>query len=138
MKNKKCEDKNCIIHGKILPRGITFTGTVVGTNMQKTASVEWSWKRKIPKYERYEIKITKVKAHNSPCLNAQKGDKVLIRECRPLSKTKNFVIIKILGKDIEFLEKEEGMEEAKIKKKKSEVKEEKSGSAEDKTGGVEI
>ncbi len=137
MKNEKCEDKNCIVHGKILPRGMAFTGTVVGTNMQKTASVEWSWKRKIPKYERYEVKITKVKAHNSSCLNAQKGDKVLIRECRPLSKTKNFIITKIVGKNIEFLEKEEGMEEAKVKKKKSEIREEKLESVEDKTGEVE-
>lgn len=117
MKTDKCEDKNCIVHKKIIPRGRSFIGIVTSTRMQKTASVEWKWKRKIPKFERYEEKITRIKAHNSPCVNAQKGDKVLIMECRPLSKTKNFVVVKVLGKDISYLEKEEQMEESKTRKK---------------------
>lgn len=114
----QCDDKKCAVHGRVLPRGRSFSGTVVATKMQKTAVVEWVWRRKIPKYERYESKIIRVAAHNSSCLNAEKGDKVIIQECRPLSKTKNFVIIKILGKNIEFLGKEESKDEFDIKKKK--------------------
>ncbi len=116
MKAEKCDDKNCIVHKNLIPRGRSFVGIVVSTKMQKTASVEWEWKRKIPKFERYEEKITRIKAHNSPCVNAKKGDRVLIMECRPLSKTKNFVIVKVLGKDISYLEKEEQMEESKTRK----------------------
>ena len=60
-------------------------------------------------------------------INASKGDKVIIQECRPISKTKNFVIIQVLGKNIEYLEKEEAMEAGKKRvEKKEEATEEKS------------
>ena len=36
---------------------------------------------------------SRITAHNPPCLDAQRGDKVKIAECRPLSKTKNFVVV---------------------------------------------
>lgn len=99
MKNKeeaKCNDKNCPFHGSLKIRGRTFTGIITSDKMSKTATIEWSIKRYIPKYERYEIRIKKMKAHNPACINAVKGDKVKIAECRPLSKTKNFVIVERL------------------------------------------
>jgi small subunit ribosomal protein S17 len=34
-------------------------------------------------------------AHNPPCINAKEGDVVKIAECRPLSKTKKFVVIEV-------------------------------------------
>jgi small subunit ribosomal protein S17 len=88
-----CEDKNCAFHGKIGLRGRTFVGTVIGGDTHRTARVEWIRQFYIPKYERYEKRRSKIQAHNPPCINAQKGDKVKIMECRPISKTKNFVII---------------------------------------------
>ena len=36
---------------------------------------------------------TRVHAFNPLCINAKEGDTVKIIECRPLSKTKNFVVI---------------------------------------------
>lgn len=116
-----CNDKNCPFHGKLRYGGETFIGTVISTKMHKTAIVEWLWKKSMPKYERYESKRTKVKAHNPLCINAQEGDIVKIIRCRPLSKTKNFVIVEISGKEKGFKEKIEAREEAKVKK---EVKEE--------------
>ncbi len=47
------------------------------------------------RYERYEKRRTRVAAHNPPCINAKEGDKVVIAECRPLSRTKKFVIIEV-------------------------------------------
>ena len=111
-----------IIKGKSLfPHGRKFTATVINAKAHKTATVEWYWKRYVPKYERYEQKRTRIKAHNE--VNAEKGDKVVVQECRPISKTKNFVIIETIGKNIEFLEREEGMEAGKMRKEKEEISE---------------
>ena len=92
----ECDDKNCAIHGSLKVRGRSFTGIVTSDKMSKTAIVEWTIRRFIPKYERYEIRIKKKKAHNPMCISAVNGDKVRIIECRPLSKTKNFVIVERL------------------------------------------
>lgn len=85
---------------KISTRGRTFKGTVVRDKMSKTVSVEWERSKYIPKYERYEKKKSRVKAHNPENINAKQGDEVEIKETRPLSKTKNFIVTKILkGKE---------------------------------------
>ncbi len=119
---KKAKSKSK--EGNIIPRGRAFTGVVVSVNPHKTAVVEWERWRYAIKYERYEKKRTKVSTHNPASINAEKGDRVLIQECRPLSKTKKFIIIKKLGKEELFAEKERLMEEAKTKSAK-EKKEEK-------------
>jgi small subunit ribosomal protein S17 len=61
--------------------------------MHNTVIVEWGFHRYIKKYERYERRKSRVAAHNPPCINAKEGDKVVIAECRPLSKTTHFVIV---------------------------------------------
>ena len=93
---KKCEDTNCPFHGTLSVRGRTFIGTVISAKAHKTATIEWKRTRFIQKYERYERRRTRLKAHNPECINAKEGDKVRIAECRPLSKTKKFVIIEVL------------------------------------------
>ena len=75
-------------------RGREFVGTVINAKMQKTVTVEWPRQVYIPKYERYMTKRTRVKAHNPDSVGAKLGDRVLIRECRKLSKTKSHVVIK--------------------------------------------
>ncbi len=90
---KPCVDENCPFHGRLSTRGRTFVGNVTSDKMSKTVTVSWERKIYIPKYERYEKRRSKVKAHNPECINAKMGDKVKIIECRPLSKTKNFVVI---------------------------------------------
>ncbi|MFA6073533.1 MAG: 30S ribosomal protein S17 [Candidatus Woesearchaeota archaeon] len=82
----------------ISTRGRIFTGIVTSDKMSKTVTVEWARRKYIPKYERYQKRRTKVKAHNSPEINAEKGDTVEIMETRPISKTKNFTVIKIVKK----------------------------------------
>ena len=121
---------------KIIPRGRSFTGVVVSVNPHKTAVVEWERWRYAVKYERYEKKKTRVSVHNPEAINAEKGDRVVIQECRPLSKTKKFIITEKLGKEELFAERERLMEESKTKSAKEkleEAKEEaKSGNAEEK------
>ena len=90
---KKCNDKDCPFHGNLKLHGKTFIGKVVKSRMQKTAIVEWTMYKSVPKYERYEKRRTKIKVHNPSCIDAQAGDTVKIIETRPLSKTKHFVIV---------------------------------------------
>ena len=83
---------------KIGTRGRTFTGKVIAAKMAKTVTVEWERLRKVPKYERYEKRRTKVKAHNPESINAAEGDIVKVEETRPLSKTKHFIVTEIITK----------------------------------------
>lgn len=83
---------------KISTRGRTFTGLVTSDKMSKTVTVEWERRKYIPKYERYQKRRTKVKAHNPQNINAEWGDTVEIMETRPISKTKNFIVTKIIKK----------------------------------------
>jgi small subunit ribosomal protein S17 len=82
----------------ISTRGRTFTGIVTSDKMNKTVTVEWARRKYIPKYERYQKRRTKVKAHNPQSINAEKGDIVIINETRPISKTKNFIVTEIVKK----------------------------------------
>ncbi|MCK4883691.1 MAG: 30S ribosomal protein S17 [Candidatus Diapherotrites archaeon] len=94
MAEKACEDKNCQYHGTLSVRGSMIEGKVVSAKMKKTAVIEISYLIKNQKYERQERRRSKLKAHVPDCINVNIGDKVLIAECRKLSKTKNFVVMK--------------------------------------------
>jgi small subunit ribosomal protein S17 len=122
---KTCTDKKCPFHGDLKVRGREFTGKVVSAMAKNTAKVMWDRKYAIPKYERYEMRRTKLSAHNPECINAQKDDIVRIVECRKLSKTKNFVIIEKLGRsedvigvDVAANEKEAKSSELRSKSEK--------------------
>jgi small subunit ribosomal protein S17 len=75
-------------------RGRTFEGTVISDKMDKTVTVEWERTKLLRKYERTLKARTKVKAHNE--VGAKTGDRVLIQESRPISKSKKFVVVKVL------------------------------------------
>ncbi len=103
VKNKpkeKCEDPLCPFHGTISLHGRIFTGVVVSDKMHKTVTITWERRINVPKYERYAKRYSKIKAHNPECINARTGDKVRVMETRPLSKTKNFVVIEIIEKQV--------------------------------------
>jgi len=92
-RNQVCDDLHCPFHGKLSTRGRMFVGNVISAKAHKTITVEWERMKYIPKYERYTKERTRVKVHNPPCINAKEGDKVKIAECRPISKTKHFVVV---------------------------------------------
>ncbi len=91
-----CSDPNCPYHGHLNIRGRIFEGTVISDKMDKGVVVEWDYLLELRKYKRFMRKKSRVPAHNPPCINARKGNAVRIAECRPLSKTKSFVVIEIL------------------------------------------
>lgn len=89
----------------IKTRGRTFTGVVTSDKMSKTVTVRWERRHYIPKYERYEKRKSIVKAHVPEGMELVVGDIVAIKETRPISKTKNFIVIgKINGDESEKTE----------------------------------
>ncbi|AXV38277.1 MAG: 30S ribosomal protein S17 [Methanobacteriaceae archaeon] len=93
----KCNDPNCPFHGTLPVRGQILEGTVTSDKAERTITVERSFYKFIRKYERYEKRKSKIKAHKPDCIDVKIGDIVKIAECRPLSKTKNFVIVEVKG-----------------------------------------
>ena len=91
----KCEDEKCPWHGKLPVRGKTLSASVTSVKSHRTAVVEWHYNKFIPKYERYERRNSRLTAYNPDCIKAKEGDKVVVAECRPLSKTKSFVVVGI-------------------------------------------
>lgn len=96
-KQGACNDKKCPYHGDVKVRGATFIGRVVSAKPNKTVTVERTLIEYVPKFERYKKKRSRIHAHNPECINAKEGDSVLIGETRKLSKTKSFVVLKVLG-----------------------------------------
>ena len=90
---RDCTDDKCPFHGALRVRGQLLEGRVLSARMQNTVVVQSELLRYLPKYERYEKRRSKHAAHNPPCVAAAPGDEVTIMECRPLSKTKHFVVI---------------------------------------------
>ncbi len=113
MATTNCTDAHCAKHGSVKTHGRTFVGTVIDSKMQRTATIEWPRTMFIHKYERTATLRSRIKAHNPDCISAKKGDIVRIQECRPLSKTKTFVILEVTGQNQSFMAREELLMEAK-------------------------
>jgi len=74
-------------------KGKILRGVVVGTAMDKTAKVAVARYVRHPKYKKFQKIVKKYLVHDENN-EAVVGDKVVIRETRPLSKNKYFVIVK--------------------------------------------
>jgi small subunit ribosomal protein S17 len=91
-----CDDVNCPYHGNLSVRGKIFEGKVTSDARLRTVKVEWDVEVKDKKYSRYFKTKSSVSAHNPDCIGAKVGDKVLIGETRPLSKTKHFTVLRVI------------------------------------------
>jgi small subunit ribosomal protein S17 len=90
---KTCNDRNCPFHGNLPIRGRILEGVVVSAKMDKTVIVRHDYLKYVPKFMRYERRRSRVPSHNPPCIDAKEGDRVVIAECRPISKTVSFVVV---------------------------------------------
>ncbi len=75
----------------------TVQGRVVSNKMDKTITVAVERKVKHPIYGKFIKRTTKLHAHDESN-QCQMGDVVTLKECRPLSKSKNWMLVDIVGK----------------------------------------
>ncbi len=73
-------------------------GIVVSDKMQKTIVVKVERLKKHPLYKKYYKVHKKFKAHDEKEI-AKLGDRVIIEECRPISKEKRWRLVKVIKKD---------------------------------------
>ena len=73
----------------------TLPGSVISTKMDKTITVLVERRVPHPLYKKFIRRSTKLHAHDEENV-CQEGDRVLIEECRPLSKTKSWRLVKVL------------------------------------------
>lgn len=73
----------------------SVTGRVISNKMHKTITVQVERRLQHPMYGKYLTRRTKLHAHdeNNEC---KQGDLVMIEQCRPLSKTKTWRLVKVL------------------------------------------
>ena len=73
----------------------TIEGRVVSNKMHKTVTVLLERQVQHPLYGKIVRRSTKVHAHDEAG-ECKEGDVVRIAECRPLSKTKNWRVVKVV------------------------------------------
>ncbi|KAK9721198.1 40S ribosomal protein S11-B [Basidiobolus ranarum] len=91
-------DKKCPFTGDISIRGRILSGVVISTKMKNTLIIRREYLHYIPKYNRYEKRHKNLAAHVSPCFRVEAGDVVTVGQCRPLSKTVRFNVLKVQKK----------------------------------------
>ncbi len=95
---KSCIDKKCPFHGNVSVKKEEYYGVIIKKDVNRSATIEWERQYYIPKYERYERRRSRLRVHNPQCIDAAIGDDVRVMKTRPLSKTKNFVIVELVKK----------------------------------------
>lgn len=75
----------------------TLSGTVVSDKMDKTVTIMVERRVKHPVYGKYITRSTKFHAHDESN-ECGIGDRVVIEQCRPISKTKAWKLVKIVEK----------------------------------------
>ena len=89
-------DKKCPFTGNVSIRGRILTGLVQSMKMKRTIVIRRDYLHFIKKYQRYEKRHKNLVAHMSPCFrDVQLGDLVTVGQCRPLSKTVRFNVLKV-------------------------------------------
>jgi small subunit ribosomal protein S11e len=89
-------DKKCPFTGDVSIRGRIIKGMVISTKMNRTVVIRRDYLHFIRKYQRYEKRHRNIPAHCSPAFKRIKeGDIVTIGQCRPLSKTVRFNVLKV-------------------------------------------
>jgi small subunit ribosomal protein S17 len=95
----ECKDRLCHKHGdrKLKLRGRTFEGVVV-KKLAGRVTIQFERMLKLPKYERYEKRRTKIHARLPDCMKSEVaiGDLVQISETRPISKMIHFVVSNVV------------------------------------------
>ena len=79
------------------PQGRTVRGRVISCKMDKTVTVLVERRLQHPLYKKYIRRSTKLHVHDESN-ECRDGDTVVLKECRPLSKTKNWQVVEVVGR----------------------------------------
>ncbi|XP_060556414.1 small ribosomal subunit protein uS17-like [Ruditapes philippinarum] len=89
-------DKKCPFTGNVSIRGRILSGVVMKMKMQRTIVIRRDYLHFVKKYQRFEKRHKNMSVHLSPCFrDVVPGDVVTVGECRPLSKTVRFNVLKV-------------------------------------------
>ena len=77
-------------------RGREFVGVVIKDSGNKTVTIESPRLIYLSKYERYEKRKSRIKVHVPSGKKLNLGDKIRVVETRPISKTKNFILVEVI------------------------------------------
>merc|ERR1712012_1018135 len=89
-------DKKCPFTGNVSIRGRILSGVVTKMKMNRTIVIGRDYLHYIRKYNRFEKRHKNMSVHLSPCFrDVNLGDVVTVGECRPLSKTVRFNVVKV-------------------------------------------
>jgi len=100
-KEVKEGDKNCPFTGNVTVRGTLQQGIVTSAKGLRTCTVQIERQVFVPKYKRYKKKYSKIHVHNPASIDAKEGDLVEFAGCRPISKTKSAVIVRVVKRNEE-------------------------------------
>ena len=75
----------------------TLQGVVTSNAGDKSATIMIERKIKHPVYGKYVKRSSKIRLHDE-ANECNKGDTILIEECRPMSKTKSWKLVKVVEK----------------------------------------
>jgi len=92
-------DKKCPFTGDVNIRGRIIKGVVVSTKMTRTIIIRRDYLHFVRKYNRFEKRHQTTPVHASPCFNVKEGDTVVAGQCRPLSKTVRFNVLRVYSKE---------------------------------------
>ncbi|WP_017941080.1 MULTISPECIES: 30S ribosomal protein S17 [unclassified Thioalkalivibrio] len=76
----------------------SVVGRVISDKMDKTRTVLVERRVRHPLYGKFIRRSTKLHVHDEENVSRM-GDRVRIRECRPVSKQKRFALIEVVGQD---------------------------------------
>merc|ERR1712154_337565 len=89
-------DKKCPFTGNVSIRGRILTGIVTKMKMQRTIVIRREYLHYVKKYSRFEKRHKNMSVHMSPAFkDVSVGDTVTVGECRPLSKTVRYNVLKV-------------------------------------------
>ncbi|CAH1786473.1 unnamed protein product [Owenia fusiformis] len=89
-------DKKCPFTGKINIRGRILSGIVFKMKMQRTIVIRRDYLHYVKKYNRFEKRHRNMSVHCSPAFrDVAVGDIATVGECRPLSKTVKYNLLKV-------------------------------------------
>lgn len=95
-------DKKCPFTSSTCIRGRVFKGVVLGAKMTRTVTLRRDYLHYIKKYNRFEKRHHNLPAHLSPAFpRVRTGDVVTVGQCRPISKTVKFNVIRVEKKRVE-------------------------------------